>query len=110
MAGVFTDRNEYHVWGMWVSPDFRGRGLGRKLLDQALSWAQSTNPSRGICLEVNPGQSIAVQLYESRGFRPTGKTSSLGHHAPAIVQEMRREPASMATGKPSRRKSPGQRV
>jgi ribosomal protein S18 acetylase RimI-like enzyme len=110
MAGVFTDRNKCHVWGMWVSPELRGRGLGRKLLDRVLSWARSTNAGREVHLDVNPAQSIAVRLYESRGFRPTGRTSSLGHHAPAIVPEMRRNPPSNALGKPRGRKSPGVRV
>jgi ribosomal protein S18 acetylase RimI-like enzyme len=90
IAGVFSDKGEYHIWGMWVSPEFRARGLGRELLDQILSWAQSTNPSRDICLDVNPVQTVALQLYESRGFRLTGKSSALGHHAPAVVQELRR--------------------
>ncbi len=102
MAGIFTDKNEYHIWGMWVSPDLRGRGIGSKLLDRVLSWAQSTFPSREVYLDVNPVQLSAVRLYDSRGFRPTGKTSPLGHHAPAIVQEMRRSLPSVDAGKPSR--------
>jgi ribosomal protein S18 acetylase RimI-like enzyme len=110
MAGVFTDRNEYHVWGMWVAPEFRDRGLGRSLLDRILSWAQATSPDREVYLDVNPDQSTAVRLYESRGFRPTGKTSSLGHHAPATVQEMRRDTRSATSDKPSRRRSRRVRV
>jgi GNAT superfamily N-acetyltransferase len=92
MAGVFTDRNEYHIWGMWVSPERRGLGLGGKLLRRVLSWVQSTRPKRGVCLDVNPLQTAAVRLYESRGFRSTGKTAPLGHHSPAVVVEMRRTP------------------
>jgi ribosomal protein S18 acetylase RimI-like enzyme len=106
MAGVFTDRDEYHLWGMWVSPEFRDRGLGRKLLDQVLSWTQSTNPSREVCLDVNPVQTVAVRLYESRGFRSTGKTSPLGHHAPEVVQEMRRIRPTTAVPKTRPRKNP----
>jgi ribosomal protein S18 acetylase RimI-like enzyme len=105
MAGAFSDKGEYHIWGMWVSPEFRSRGVGRKLLDQVLSWAQSSNPSREVCLDVNPVQAAAIQLYERRGFRPTGKSSALGHHAPAVVQEMRRpSPAPAAPKKRQRKK------
>jgi ribosomal protein S18 acetylase RimI-like enzyme len=99
MAGVFTDRNEYHVWGMWVSPELRNRGLGGKLLGLVLSWAESTNPNREVCLDVNPVQTAAVRLYESRGFRSTGRTSPLGHHPPAVVEEMRRQPRVGGSGK-----------
>ena len=109
MAGVFTDKEEYHVWGMWVSPELRGRGLGRELLDRVLYWAESTNPGREVLLDVNPEQSIAVRLYESRGFSRTGKTASLGHHEPAITQEMRRGPSPTSTGRPGRGKSDGPR-
>ncbi|MFZ1022834.1 MAG: GNAT family N-acetyltransferase [Thermoplasmata archaeon] len=102
MAGVFTDNGEYHVWGMWVSPELRRRGLGRKLLDRVLSWVQSANPNREVGLDVNPSQTVAVHLYESRGFHATGKTRSLGHHAPAVVQEMRRKHRAMTAGKKTR--------
>jgi ribosomal protein S18 acetylase RimI-like enzyme len=90
MAGLFTDESEYHIWGMWVAPDVRGQGLGRDLLDRVLSWAQSTNPGRSVLLDVNPDQTAAVRLYEDQGFRFTGKTTPLGHHPPAVVQEMAR--------------------
>jgi ribosomal protein S18 acetylase RimI-like enzyme len=102
MAGVFSDQGEYHIWGMWVSPAFRDRGLGRELLDRVLSWAQSTKPSWKVCLDVNPEQTAAIRLYESHGFRSTGKTSSLGHHAPAVVQEMRLSNPGMGAGRERR--------
>jgi ribosomal protein S18 acetylase RimI-like enzyme len=99
MAGLFTDRDAYHIWGMWVSPEARGQGLGRDLLNRVLSWATSTNPKRRIRLDVNPSQRVAVRLYESRGFRPTGKTTPLGHDPPAFVQEMAREPTGALASK-----------
>ena len=88
MAGLFTDPSGYHIWGMWVSPEVRGQGLGSDLLDRVLAWATSANSKRAIRLEVNPAQEVAVRLYESRGFRPTGKTDPLGHDPPAVVEEM----------------------
>ena len=107
MAGVFSDKGEYHVWGMWVSPEYRNRGLGRELLDQLLSWAESTNPGREVCLDVNPVQASAVRLYEARGFRSTGKTSPLGHHEPAVVQEMRRAGPNLGASHGRQSKGPG---
>jgi ribosomal protein S18 acetylase RimI-like enzyme len=88
MAGVFTDHGEYHLWGMWVAPEARGQGLGLGLLNRLLAWADSASPQRTVRLDVNPAQTAAVRLYEARGFRPTGRTTPLGHHPPAAVQEM----------------------
>lgn len=77
-----------HVFSMWVAPEFRGQGLGGRLLDAALTWARRTWPAGGIHLEVNPRQAAAVALYRSRGFRYTGSSSPLGHSGAEVVQEM----------------------
>ena len=29
-----------HLYQMWAAPDFRGQGVGRALLDQAIAWAR----------------------------------------------------------------------
>ena len=76
------------VWGMWVRPEARGKGLGGKLLDALLAWGRCTHPGSTVRLEVNPEQVAAVHLYESRGFSPTGRERPLGHHAPALCREM----------------------
>jgi ribosomal protein S18 acetylase RimI-like enzyme len=102
MAGLYSDEGKYHLWGMWVAPEYRGRGLGSKLLDRVLSWAEVTRPNREVRLDVNPTQAVAVRLYESRGFRSSGKTLPLGHHPPAVVEEMRRGQRIGGRGKRSK--------
>jgi ribosomal protein S18 acetylase RimI-like enzyme len=77
-----------HVFSMWVAPEFRGQGLGGRLLDAVLTWARRTLPPGEIHLEVNPRQTAAVALYRSRGFRYTGSSSPLGHSGAEVVQEM----------------------
>jgi len=104
MAGVFTAVDGYHVWGMWVSPELRGQGVGRALLDRLLAWTESKELGRSVCLEVNPDQETAVRLYEGRGFKSTSKISPLGHHAPAVIQEMRLDPKSVSLSNTSNRK------
>jgi GNAT superfamily N-acetyltransferase len=81
-----------HIFAMWVEPDRRGRGIGGRLLDAALSWADETFRGRPIYLEVNPAQGLAVRLYESRGFRRTGVTRAIGHTEGVRVEEMVRAP------------------
>jgi ribosomal protein S18 acetylase RimI-like enzyme len=81
-----------HIFAMWVDPQWRGRGLGTRLLDAALAWADRTFPGRPIILEVNPSQTAAIRLYEARGFRPTGITRPIGHTPGVDVREMTRPP------------------
>ncbi len=76
------------VFGMWVEPGYRGRGTGAALLDSAIAWLHQQRPGDPIFLDVNPRQTAAVQLYESRGFRVTGASKKLDHSPGEIAVEM----------------------
>jgi ribosomal protein S18 acetylase RimI-like enzyme len=78
-----------HIFAMWVDPAYRGARVGRELLATALRWIREHHPGRDVVLEVNPRQAAAAHLYESRGFRRTGKASPLGHTPGETVVEMR---------------------
>ncbi len=53
--------------GMGVVPDYRGRGIGARLIDQALTRAFATGFVR-VELSVRADNQRAVQLYEKVGF------------------------------------------
>jgi putative acetyltransferase len=53
---------------MYLSPDWRGRGLGRLLLETALDHARTASRRR-VELETNRAMTAAIALYESYGFR-----------------------------------------
>lgn len=55
-----------------VLPEFRGRGVARKLLDQALEIWRSRGASH-VWLEVRETNAAALGLYQSRGFELVGK-------------------------------------
>jgi RimJ/RimL family protein N-acetyltransferase len=59
------------VLGMFLLPDWRGRGIGGRLLDAALSAARRAGLER-IELEVFADNAAAVRLYEARGFLREG--------------------------------------
>ena len=80
------------VFGMWVDPTARRRGVGGRLLDRGLAWEGLGSPSAPARLEVNPAQVEAVALYRSRGFEFTGASRPLEHLPGQSVHEMVRRP------------------
>ena len=53
--------------GMGVLPDYRGRGIARNLLEQAISFASAAGIHR-VELEVRSDNTRALELYRSMGF------------------------------------------
>jgi RimJ/RimL family protein N-acetyltransferase len=53
--------------GLMVAVGFRGRGIGRALLERAVEWARSAGV-RKLELHVFPHNEPAISLYESFGF------------------------------------------
>jgi ribosomal protein S18 acetylase RimI-like enzyme len=61
------------VWGMYVKPSQRGKGVGKALLHEALSLARSAPGVVQVNLSVNAGNTSAIRLYESAGFKVFGQ-------------------------------------
>ncbi len=57
---------------MYVSPDYRHRGLGKGLLAHALEFADSQMGLVQLTLVVNAANTSAISLYESFGFESFG--------------------------------------
>lgn len=57
--------------GLMVAATHRGRGIGRALLEQAVSWARDAGV-RKIELHVFPWNEPAIRLYERFGFEREG--------------------------------------
>ena len=55
-------------FGMSVSKAYWGQGVGSRLLDGLLEWAQKTNSIKKINLRVRADNDRAVKLYERKGF------------------------------------------
>jgi len=94
MVAVARPEGQWHVFAMWVSPEFRRRGIGGRLLDAGLTWFRERTNSDPLLLDVNPRQVDAVRLYEHRGFRRTGGTAPLGHIEGEITVSMVLDPMS----------------
>jgi len=63
--------DEFHLHNLAVSPDFRGQGLGRRLLRLALGLGGRRGAAKAH-LEVRRSNSPAIALYTSEGFEVVG--------------------------------------
>ena len=76
------------LFGMWVAPEDRGRGIGGALVDSVVAWARARGYER-ILLDVADANPEAIRLYESKGFRPTGATGSLPAPREHVLEHQR---------------------
>lgn len=63
--------DEIHVLNVATHPEWRGRGLGRRLMRHAIRVARQRN-ARLVTLEVRRSNQRAARLYSSLGFEPVG--------------------------------------
>lgn len=70
-----TNTSEIFLHKIMVHPDYRGKGIGSALMQQALQDAQDV-----VLLTVNPENTPAVKLYESFGFNV--RTRVEGYYRP----------------------------
>lgn len=64
--------DELHVATIATHPDFRGRGIGKKLLLHALHSAREEGAIRSF-LEVRESNVIAIEMYRRLGFVEDGR-------------------------------------
>lgn len=65
-------RHKAHVVGMYVAPDCRALGTGRRLVQALLDHVQAYPAIQLLTLTVTEGNAGAIRLYESLGFRAFG--------------------------------------
>ena len=78
VVGLYRDSKQksahkVHIWGMYVSPEYRDQGIGRRLLDAALDYSRQLEGVTLAQIGVSETAPAARALYESCGFRSWGK-------------------------------------
>lgn len=89
MVSGFEEREDpARSWlvGMWVDPAWRGRGVGRALVDEVIAWAR-TRGTRRLWLEVAITNLAAIRLYQRCGFVATGDTLAM-ERDPSIIESL----------------------
>lgn len=61
------------IHGVFVSPYYRGRGIGKRLMEAVMAVIENNPQFVKIKLGVNTTNSDAIRLYESLGFKIVGK-------------------------------------
>ncbi|MEW4983945.1 MAG: ribosomal protein S18-alanine N-acetyltransferase [Cycloclasticus sp.] len=63
---------EAHILNICLDPAYKGKGLGRKFLEEVLIVAKKKN-AESVFLEVRPSNTAAVNLYKKAGFKQIGQ-------------------------------------
>lgn len=72
-----TVPGEYYLDSLAVLPQSRGKGTGRRLLENAI--AEGRRRGLTVTLAVDPVNEKAQKLYRNIGFRPMGELFIFGH-------------------------------
>ena len=92
MAGIMREtraqqRHRSSIWGVHVCHDFRGRGLGRKVVEACVNHARTWAGVDSVALSVSVEGTAARALYESLGFVTWGtEPDSLRIDGSAVAQ------------------------
>jgi GNAT superfamily N-acetyltransferase len=64
------------LFGMWVAPEVRQRGVGLALVRHVVDWAHTAGFEQ-LVLDVADKNHAAITLYDRAGFHPTGNSGAL---------------------------------
>lgn len=70
-AGMWTMFDEAHITNIAVTPSYRGKGCGKKIMLHMIQTAKSRGASK-MTLEVREKNTVAQNLYKSLGFTLCG--------------------------------------
>jgi ribosomal protein S18 acetylase RimI-like enzyme len=85
-----AQRNLFHVVAMWVAPEARREGIGRRLLDEVEAWIASAG---GECVQLSVADQAvaALRLCDAAGYGPDGERSESPHTPGVSHVSLRKE-------------------
>lgn len=93
LVAAYRDEDErtlFHIVAMWVAPEARRQGIGRRLLSEIEEWIAS---SGGDCVHLSVADQAlpALRLYDAAGYEPDGERSESAHTAGVTHVSLRKE-------------------
>lgn len=73
MYGIEEEDNSLWIIRMMIDEEFQGKGYGRETLQAVVEYIKSRSFIKEIYLSFVPGNDTAKKLYESFGFKDTGR-------------------------------------
>lgn len=61
------------IWGMYLRPEYRGKQIGKKLIQTAIDFARDRMKLKKVDLSVEASRDSAKRLYSSMGFQQWGR-------------------------------------
>ena len=68
-------KHKAFIWGMYVNPEYRGKKIGEKLLQQTIEFGKTVMKVEQINIAVETTRKSAKQLYTKMGFVKWGTES-----------------------------------
>lgn len=88
MARGYLEPPTAHLIAVYVTPDWRHRGVGAAVSRAVVAWARERGAEE-VLLSVSDWNEGARRVYEALGFAPTGIHQSLPWDASVMESEMR---------------------
>lgn len=73
-----TNPDEYYLDSMAIMPQFRGRSIGKKLMEAAMELGRNMGYKK-FSLIADPRKTGLIKYYESMGFKDVGEILFFGH-------------------------------
>ncbi len=77
---------EGEILQVWIAPEYRGKNIGRQLLDELFSWAKA-NGLAGVKAKVMEGNVRALRFYQKNGFETAGTEDNNGIHEVVLIRK-----------------------
>ena len=93
LVAAYRDEREpsvFHVVAMWVAPEVRRAGIGRRLLGEIEAWIASSGGA-SVQLTVADQAHAACCLYEAAGYQPDGQRSQSPHTPDTNLVSLRKQ-------------------
>ena len=81
-------KHKADIYGVYIHPEYRGKGLARRLLEQLITQAKAVNGLETLLLSVSEHNAPALALYQSLGFLEWGKEPDAMRHAGESITEV----------------------